>query len=206
VNPVVSAPSTARAIVAGVFVGGAGKRMGGRAKGLLEAPEGGTVLERWLALLQIAGVDQVVLVGRHDAYASLGLETIGDDPPGIGPIGGLAALLERTGRGAALALACDMPYVSRTLVGRLLSSGDAPAAVAPRRNGLWEPLCARYDAERLLPLVRRRIAAGRHALQPLLQEAGAVELPLEPGEANELRDWDTPEDIASAEPLACYGE
>ncbi len=181
-------------MLAGVFVGGAGKRMGERAKGLLEAPGGGTIVERWLAVLRDAGVAQVVLVGRHQAYGGLGLDTIDDEPAGVGPIGGLAALLRRAGAAHALALACDMPFVSRELVARLIAA-PAAAVVAPRRDGHWEPLCARYDASRVLSLALRRIAAGQRALQPLLAEAGAIELPLEPGEASELRDWDTPDDV-----------
>ncbi len=186
--------SSKRGVIAGVFVGGAGVRMGGCAKGLLEAPGGGTLVDRWRALLGAVGVDRVFLVGRHQAYASVDLEAIGDDPAGIGPIGGLAALLERAGPGQALALGCDMPFVSSALVARLLGWADAPV-VAPRRAGVWEPLCARYHAARVLPLVRRRIAEGQHALQPLLQEAGALELPLAGSEAEELRDWDTREDV-----------
>lgn len=181
-------------VLAGVFVGGVGRRMGRRAKGMLEAPGGGTLVERWLAVLGEVGVRRVLLVGRHEAYGALGLETIEDDPGGIGPIGGLAALLRRAGASRALALACDMPFVSPGLVERLLSAPEAPI-VAPRRDGLWEPLCARYDAERVLPEVLRRIAAGEHSLQPLLTEAGATPLPLGPGEAGDLRDWDTPDDV-----------
>jgi molybdopterin-guanine dinucleotide biosynthesis protein A len=182
-------------VLAGVFVGGVGTRMGRRAKGMLEAPGGGTLVERWLAILGEARVRRVLLVGRHEAYGALGLEMIEDEPGGIGPIGGLAALLRRAGASRALALACDMPFVSPGLVERLLSAPDAPV-VAPRREGLWEPLCARYDAERVLPGVLRRIAAGEHSLQPLLMEAGATPLPLDPGEAGELRDWDTPDDVS----------
>jgi molybdopterin-guanine dinucleotide biosynthesis protein A len=189
-----SAPP-ARGVVAGIFVGGAGKRMGGRAKGLLAAPGGGTLVSRWLSVLRELRVDEVMLVGRHEAYESVGLESIADDPPGIGPLGGLAGLLERAGRAQALALACDMPFVSAALVARLLASPEA-AAIAPRREGRWEPLCARYDPARVLPIVRRRIAAGQRSLQPLLDDAGAIELPPEAGDAAELEDWDTPDDAA----------
>lgn len=193
-------------VLAGVFVGGAGKRMGERAKGLLEAPGGGTIVARWRTVLRDAGVARIVLIGRyggrhggrygsgHEAYEAFGLETIEDEPAGVGPIGGLAALLRRAGASHALALACDMPFVSRDLIARLVAAPEA-VVVAPRRDGLWEPLCARYDASRVLPLALRRIAAGQRALQPLLTEAGAVELPLERGEASELRDWDTPDDV-----------
>jgi molybdopterin-guanine dinucleotide biosynthesis protein A len=182
-------------VIAGVFVGGAGRRMGHCAKGMLRAPGGGTLIERSVAVLRSAGVVHVLLVGRHGGYETLGLEMIDDEPGGIGPLGGLAALLKRSAPCRALALACDMPYVSPALVVRLLSACDAPI-VAPRRDGRWEPLCARYDAPRVLPCALRRIAAGRHALQPLLVECGAVELALDSREEDELRDWDTPEDVS----------
>jgi molybdopterin-guanine dinucleotide biosynthesis protein A len=98
----------------------------------------------------------------------------------------------------ALALACDMPFVSSAFVRRLVSAADAPI-VAPRRNEPppknWEPLCARYEATTVLPHALRRLAAGKHALQPLLVEAGAVALDLGPAQAAELRDWDAPGDI-----------
>jgi molybdopterin-guanine dinucleotide biosynthesis protein A len=87
-----------------------------------------------------------------------------------------------------------MPFVSVGLVERLVAAPDA-AIVAPRRNGVWEPLCARYDAQQVLPCALRRVAAGRYSLQSLLEEVGAAPLSLEPGDAAQLRDWDAPEDM-----------
>jgi molybdopterin-guanine dinucleotide biosynthesis protein A len=181
------------AAIAGVFVGGAGARMGGAAKGLLAAPEGGTILDRWVTLLGRAGVE-VVLVGRHASYATSGLETLDDEPAGIGPLGGLVALLRRAGSGRTLALACDMPFVSPTLVARLLAAPPAPI-VAPRREDRWEPLCARYEAGQVLPHALERVASGQYSLQRLLDVTGATALPLDPTETRELRDWDTPQDL-----------
>jgi molybdopterin-guanine dinucleotide biosynthesis protein A len=185
--------AAARSLVAGVFVGGASSRMGGVAKGLLPAPGGGTLLDRWLTLLAGAGIP-AVLVGRHPAYAAHAgrIETLADDPPGIGPLGGLSALLQRADGGYALALACDMPFVSADLVDRLRAAPAAPV-VAPRREGRWEPLCARYDARAVLPVVLRRAAGEHHGLQGLLDEVGAVELAVADA-ASELKDWDTPDD------------
>jgi hypothetical protein len=46
----------------------------------------------------------------------------------------------------------------------------------------------------VLPLAAARAARGALSLQGLLDEAGAVELPLEPGDLAQLKDWDTPSD------------
>jgi molybdopterin-guanine dinucleotide biosynthesis protein A len=188
--------------LAGVFVGGSGRRMGGRPKGLLRTPEGLTLVERWAGMLAGLGM-AVVLVGDARAYVELGLglPALEDEPGGIGPLGGLVALLRHAcdpqeGRGGcALAFACDMPFVSRALVERLLAAPSDAAVVAPRREGRWEPLCARYDAARVLPHAMTLREARDHSLQRLLERAGAVELPLRTHEARELRDWDSPEDV-----------
>jgi molybdopterin-guanine dinucleotide biosynthesis protein A len=183
-------------LVAGIFVGGVGKRMGGRAKGLLRAPAGPTLVDRLRAVLTSAGIVDIVLVGNHSAYEPLGLSRIEDHPPSIGPLGGLISLLERAAENdaRALALACDMPFVSDSLVRRLLSRRDVPVH-APRRAGLWEPLCAVYQPDRVLEQARRRAIGRDHSLQALLNEVGAVEMPLGADEALALTDWDTPEDM-----------
>ena len=161
--------------IAGVFVGGASLRMGGTAKGLLTAPGGETLVERWAGLLSSRGLD-LVLVGERAEYARLGLEVLADHPAGIGPLGGLVALLERAGQLPALAFACDMPFVSAPLVDRLLATSPRAAVLAPRRGDRWEPLCARYDPSRVLPLAAARARGQDHSLQRLLHAVGAQTL------------------------------
>jgi molybdopterin-guanine dinucleotide biosynthesis protein A len=184
------------ATLAGVFVGGAAVRMGGLAKGLLRAPEGVPIVHRWRTILDALGVG-MVLVGGGASYAQFGLEQLADAPPGIGPLGGLVSLLRRAGSAQALALACDMPFVSAGLVERVLRAHPGAIVVAPKRSGRWEPLCARYDAARVLPLAASQAAAADHSLQRLLDQSRAVEIVLSAAQAEELRDWDTPRDMES---------
>jgi molybdopterin-guanine dinucleotide biosynthesis protein A len=101
---------------------------------------------------------------------------------------------ELTRAAFAVAVACDMPFVSSALLQRLVATSEA-LVVAPRRAGRWEPLCARYHAG-VASLGERRVAMGDYSLQRWLDEAAAVELPLEADEADQLCDWDTPEDMA----------
>jgi molybdopterin-guanine dinucleotide biosynthesis protein A len=183
--------------VGGVFVGGRSSRMGGRPKGLLPAPDGGTLVERCCRVLADGGVEDVVLVGAHDAYTATGLPILDDHPAGTGPLGGILALLAYASRKdarCAIVLACDMPFVSAGLIKRLREMAPAPV-VAPRRERRWEPLCARYSVA-MSTIGQERVRAGDYSLQRWLDEAGAIELPLVGEEALELRDWDTPDDVS----------
>jgi molybdopterin-guanine dinucleotide biosynthesis protein A len=184
-------------VLAGIFVGGASRRMGGVPKGLLPAPDksGETLVARTRRILEASGVGSV-LVGAHEAYRDLGLEVVADAGEGAGPIGGLAALLDHAAKAGALAIAvgCDMPYVSEGLV-RALLSAPAAVAVAPKRGRLWEPFFARYDAEAARPIVRARLEARDRSLQSLLDALGARELALGEADRRLLADWDTPEAV-----------
>ena len=188
--------SRASVAVVGVFVGGAASRYGGVPKGLLSAPSGEqSLVARLASIAQSLGLD-VVLVGEHPAYATLGLPTLRDVPGARGPLGGLAALLEYAGERPAIALACDLPHVTRDLLARLASAPSA-AVVAARRAERWEPLFARYAPLLCLDSVRAAISQQRFALQSLLTDLGARVLPLSPDEECLLHDWDSPADRAT---------
>jgi molybdopterin-guanine dinucleotide biosynthesis protein A len=188
-------------VIAGVFVGGRSRRMGGVAKGLLPAPgrlgaPSTTVIARTIALAR-EQCDHVVLVGRAEAYASLGIAAIDDEATakGEGPLAGLVALLAHARGQGVIALACDMPYVTRELLARLArAEGDAPA-LAPKDGGKWSPLFARYDASRVESVARATLASGERAMQAVLDACGARELPVSEPERACLRDWDEPGDL-----------
>jgi molybdenum cofactor guanylyltransferase len=188
-----SAPRDA-AILGGIFVGGRSTRMGGVPKGLLAAPEGGTLVARWASLFAGLAIP-IVLVGPGAAYATTAIERIDDDVLGIGPLGGLIALLEHAASGHAIAVACDMPYVSAPLLAKLARHSSDAAALAPREGNTWEPFFARFRAPDALDTARDHARRGVHSLQALLDALGTAALSLDPRERAELRDWDTPEDV-----------
>jgi len=125
-----------------VLAGGAGRRMGGRDKGLepfLGQPMVGHVLK---ALAP--SVDELVIVAnRHlDAYRRLGHPTI-SDPGGIrrGPAAAVHAALGRLRHDWVLLAPCDMPrYRSQW-----------PARLVARQRATDSPVVIAYDGDRLQP-------------------------------------------------------
>jgi molybdopterin-guanine dinucleotide biosynthesis protein A len=189
------------ALEVGLFVGGRGSRFGGAAKGNLRLASGLRLIERLVGVARGALPEApLVLVGRRPEYADLGLETLADAPAGIGPLGGLRALIAHAaaeGRAGAIALACDLPFVTTELVQRLAIETPDAELFAPREAGIWHALAARY-AVRALPAIDAAIAAGEHSLQKLFVRVGSGAAPLlvEGDELEALRDWDSPGDVA----------
>ena len=188
-------------ITIGVFVGGIGSRMGGVAKGLLRTPDGNeTLLERLLRQCALAApTARPWLIGEAAAYAAFGLPQLADDPSGVGPIGGLRALLSRAQAEQselALALACDLPFLNQVALEALISPFSGITRV-PLVEGRLQPLAAVYAPDAALSAVDRALALGKHALMQVLDQLGpALErIEFDDTGARALRDWDTPEDI-----------
>jgi molybdopterin-guanine dinucleotide biosynthesis protein A len=178
----------------GIFAGGRGLRMGGRDKAQLPAPLTGEPLQqRLLGLGERLGIECVVVGGAGHSEVFC----IADEPAGIGPIGGLCALLTHAGNRAAIALACDLPYLDMALLGRLVSSPSAAAVLSARdpATGKWQPMFARYDSPRVLPALRVSVADGVRSFQTFLRGLEVEELPLAEEERALLRDWDSPSDM-----------
>lgn len=190
-------------VLVGIFVGGKSTRMHGRPKGLLPAPNSPlNLVERLVEVARHALPDtRVVLVGQHRAYDPLVLPQLADlAADGAGPLAGLGALCHEAARAEfdeVLCLACDLPYVEPTLLERLARHALGAPAVAARVDGYWQPFFARFCVADATPVIEARLAARRLGLYGVLDELGAVELPLDASEARQLRDWDTPEDVPS---------
>lgn len=183
----------------GVFVGGKSTRMQGMPKGLLLGRDGRTLLERARGVLRSAWPDvEIVLVGDAGPYATEGLATLRDDPPGIGPLGGLCALIaEGERRGSeVIALACDLPYFTPELLQRLAAHAPGSGAVLAFPEGVYQPLFARYHP-RALAAARAAVEAGERALYRVAERLGKdlALLPLSADDVRLLVDWDTPGDV-----------
>jgi molybdopterin-guanine dinucleotide biosynthesis protein A len=192
-----------RRLLVGVFVGGRGMRLGGVDKGLLKAPDSElTLIERLLGELRLALPSaDTVLLGASNAYAHLTLPQLADAPQGVGPLGGLLALLEHAEqqqRAHVIALACDLPYIAHPLLARLATEKPEAAALIAETDGARNPLVARYAVAPASRAARAVFETGKRSLQAVLDALaeGVERLELTPSEMHSLRDWDRPEDLA----------
>lgn len=140
-----------------IMAGGKSSRMGTN-KALLDF--GGQKLIERIAGQFREWFEQVVLVTNTPAvYAFLGLPMVGDQVPGLGPLGGIEAALGASHFPATFIAACDMPFLSRALITHLVELAAEADVVVPAPGGEFEPLHAVYAAS-CLPAVRSSLDAG----------------------------------------------
>lgn len=147
-----------RAAVTGVILaGGAGRRMGGRDKGLVPLcgrPMAAHVLARLAG--QVAAVR--INANRYQArYRALGVPVDGDrHPGGLGPLAGMASALAHAATDRVLTVPCDAPLLPAVTAQRLAAVLEAEAAevAVARACGRRQPVFA---------LMRRHVAADLEA-------------------------------------------
>jgi molybdopterin-guanine dinucleotide biosynthesis protein MobB len=157
----------------GVILAGGASRRFGSPKALARVA-GRRIVDRVRDALA-AAVPEVVLSANEPAlFADLGLPMRADLVAGQGALGGIHTALRwavERGRPGALVVACDMPWVSASLLRMIVQrAGSTPAdAVVPESGGRRgiEPLCAWYSV-RSLPQIERMIGEGERRVHVLV--------------------------------------
>jgi molybdopterin-guanine dinucleotide biosynthesis protein A len=140
-----------------VLTGGESRRMG-RDKAAL------TLGDRSLWQIAVAKLipfaERILLVGEISTPIDTGpYELIPDNPPGLGPIGGIASGLEQSGCEHHLVLAVDYPLIRRELLHLILEKSHGRQAVCGRSPEFLEPLVGYYHSD-CASVIRKMIAQG----------------------------------------------
>lgn len=166
----------------GVILAGGRSRRFGAPKALAEV--GGVPIAERVRRALSAAVPQVVLVANDPALLScLHLPTRPDLSPGGGPLAGVLTALHWAAErdcDAALCVACDLPFVTPSLLDALVRrarKSDAPVLAPQGPTGAPEPLCAVYSVRCLAP-VAERLERGERGMRQLLASLGAATLAL----------------------------
>jgi molybdopterin-guanine dinucleotide biosynthesis protein A len=157
-------------LAAVLLAGGRSLRMGAD-KALLRLGETPVVALLKSRLLEVT--DEVLLSANDpETYRFLALPCVTDRYPDCGPLAGLHAAMLHTCRPWLLALACDLPAITSTLLRSLYHHAAGYDAVVPvTADGRRHPVCALYHRS-CLPAMERNLISGENRLIRLLRDPG----------------------------------
>lgn len=189
-----------------IQAGGRSRRMG-IDKGLVPL-HGRPMVSHLLDRVADLGDEILITTNRPDDYAFLGVRLAPDDSPGAGALSGLRTALKAANGDKVLVLACDMPFVSRSLLAHLIRLAPQADVIIPRPGGEYEPMHAVYDRG-CLTEIEASLEAGDMRMISFFPRVRVLAVEdeelgqLDPGRLS-FFNVNTPEDLAQAERL--WGE
>ena len=182
--------------IGAVLCGGRSSRMG-RDKAFVEV-DGVPMARRVADALAAAGCSPVVAIGGDaTGLRSLGLDTLADEWPGEGPVGGvLTALHAFPDADAVVVVACDLPRLSAHTVTRLLEAlTGAPSTVAAVAfSDRIEPLCVAWRPA-ASTLLAAALSDGERRLHAVLASVPRVEVAVD---LQDLANVNAPGDLGTS--------
>jgi molybdopterin-guanine dinucleotide biosynthesis protein A len=185
-----------------ILVGGKSTRMGEDKAALCF--EGQTSIQRTAARMAPV-TSRVCLVGARQDQGRSPFENVPDIHPQWGALGGIHAALISCRSQWALVVACDLPFLTTELFGRLesLRADQFDAIVPVQPDQRPQPLCAIYRRPTCLPHVERLIHRDEHTPRALLAAVNTRwvefgELEDLPGADQFFFNMNTPADLAQA--------
>ena len=150
-----------------VLAGGDSRRMG-RPKPWIEV--GDTVLLRYVVERLASAFSEVVVsfgepeqMEQHVPY-----RVVFDRKRSAGPLAGLEAGLLAARNDVLFAVACDMPYVTQSVVELAVAAARSCDAAIPRHDGLFEPVCGAYR-KTALPTIVGALDAGNFVAHDVVE-------------------------------------
>lgn len=144
-----------------ILAGGSSHRLG-QDKRLLRLESTETLLDQTISRVKEI-VDDVIVVASTTPPVTLTDRTrlVFDDVPARGPLGGIVAGLRAARFDRSVVVACDLPFLSTSVLHRMLDLSPDPVLIVPRRrDGTLEMLHAIYDRG-CLNTVKRLLEGGQ---------------------------------------------
>ncbi len=104
------------------------------------------------------GDELILITNKPEAYAHLGLPMFADLYPETGPLGGIYTAVHHAAHPHVLTVACDMPWLNRSLLEYMAGLRESADVVVPRWDKFPEPLHAIYHKACLEP-IREKLEA-----------------------------------------------
>ncbi len=158
-----------------VLAGGESRRMGRRNKALLEIG-GRPIVSLIVQTLSEVFLDVIIVTNSPDQFKFLGLPMFQDLRRGFGALGGIYTGLSCCKGDYGFLVACDMPFIRRSVIEHMLSRLQGQDVVIPRIRGRLEPLHAIYSRA-CVPYMRELIARGDRKILNLFDQVNVLEIP-----------------------------
>jgi molybdopterin-guanine dinucleotide biosynthesis protein A len=179
-----------------VLTGGQGRRLGDVDKaGVLLGDR--TSLDR---VLDALAPDVPVVVAGPPRSVHRPVAFRGEQPPGGGPVAGIAAALGAVTTPYVGLIATDMPWAGGLLAGLVdqVAQGDVDAVLPVTPDQRRQPLCSAWSTDGLRDCLARLGDPRDRAVRELLALARVRQQPVDAAAADLLADVDTPEDLRRA--------
>lgn len=152
-----------------VLAGGKGLRLG-RDK-TVEAVGNTGLLSRVVSSVAFLNGEIIVVTATEQAFPDLNgkskLRLVADIYPGKGPLGGIYTGLAESNTLYNIVVACDMPFLSQSLLRYMAQLAPGFDIVAPRIGSMVEPLHAIYSKE-CIPTITKMLEKGNLSVHKLL--------------------------------------
>jgi molybdopterin-guanine dinucleotide biosynthesis protein A len=178
--------------------------MGGVDKTMLDVG-GKTILDRVLGTLGVAGVQPLIVVGESRPV-SYPVQWTREDPPGGGPVAGLAAGLAEVTAPYVVVVAGDLPFLDGATIEALRTAaadagaGGPAGAILVDATGRDQPLVGCWSTQALRAALPAAPAGG--SMWRLLAPLQLVRIPA----GMPLLDCDTPYELDMARAIAARKE
>jgi molybdopterin-guanine dinucleotide biosynthesis protein A len=182
-----------------VMAGGDSRRMGQDKANLILGEQ--TLLQN--VATKMAGLFPQTLISVRQLRQEFEWPQICDDPAYRGPLAGLLAGLEHSDTPWIFAIACDMPFITLSLIECLSQYRQGVDAVVPMVQDYPQPLAAFY-AKASIPATRHILqTSGKHSMRALLEHlnvryVGTAEMQHADPALKSFVDLDTPQDWTQA--------
>lgn len=188
-----------------IQAGGRSSRMG-QDKGLALLA-GRPLIDHVLAAVSGLGDDLLITTNNPAGYGYLGVRLAADDQPGAGALPGLLTALRAARGDHVLLVACDMPFLNRSLLEHLLSLATGADVIAPLWEARYQTMHTVYARRPCLEAAERALAAGERRMisfYPLVRvhELPEAEVARFDPDGRSFLNVNTPEELAAAEMLA----
>jgi molybdopterin-guanine dinucleotide biosynthesis protein A len=169
--------------ITGLILAGGKSTRFGKNKALVEL-DGIRLIERVIRVMGSVFQRLIILTNSPHEYSYLNLPMVEDSIKGLGPIGGLYTGLESISDDAGFFVACDMPFLSESLIRHMVEIRDDFDVVLPKIDWKIEALHGLYNKS-CLPTIKELIDSHEYQVIRFFPKVHVKYL----GE-NEIREFD----------------